>query len=510
MSTGIIKDALDQQPTSNSLDNLTIGRVVCTNDPQGNARIRVFCPAYGDTEDKEIKDIPWAFSVSPLGGVTNYGTKGPEKSESNGAVAYGMWNVPKIGAHVLVGCVDGKSDQRFWLGCLHPKLLSHTMPHGIYLYSEDENGTPDGPIDTNEKPIEPLYGNFTKAFTSVNGSIPDTPNDPRKNFEWRTRGADTQVSALTNVLVNGEDSTGSEKADHEFGNFVFTQIVEEDNTVRQLQGIGYGVSNLEPDVVYTNTGNVNYDSHIYSWTTPGFHSISMDDRNQNCRMRFRSTAGNQIILDDTNERIYVSTAEGETWVELDQKGNIDIYGSKTISVHAQDDINFTADKTFRVKAGEGIHMYTDDEFRVHAKKDIHVKSELNIRSHSIQETFINADNNLNMYTLAEHRQFSSGVMHIQTNGSNILVESVGAQVHLNGPSATTASISNESDAFWTSRLPEHEPWARMYMKKDGAGIGADNDTNNAHTPEYSYTDALVGRISTERGVDFKRNKYWHR
>ena len=143
--------ALKRQAASESLFNgLTVGTVVDTNDPQQMGRLRVFCTALGDTQNKLIKDMPWAAYVSPLAGADNVITRGTDGDETVGFVGYGMWNVPKIGAQVLIACIDGDTNHRIWLGCLYGQYLTHTLPHGRFTYKDADQ--PAGPISSSEEP----------------------------------------------------------------------------------------------------------------------------------------------------------------------------------------------------------------------------------------------------------------------------------------------------------------------------------------------------------------------
>jgi len=509
----------------NDQNFLTVGRVVDTNDPQQMGRVRALCPGYGDSLDMPLKNVLWCSPVQPLAGLVNYGFRGAEKSDVDGAVAYGMWNVPKVNAIVLVGCIDGDKSQRFYMGGIFPQYLTHTMPHGRYTWADDTRGTPDGPLDSFERAIEPLYSNFTQQFTMSGGTRypKDTPNDPRRNMEWRTRGVDTQVSAVNNLHINHpQDAPGSRVADHDPGNFDFTTVEQEDGTQKIIEGPGYARDQQEPEDNYTTTGGVNYDSHVYSWTTPGFHSLSMDDRHWNNRVRIRTASGHQILMDDTNERIYISTAGGNTWVELDKVGNVDVYAAKNMSFHAEGDINFTTDKSFRVHAAEGIHMFTRQEIRLHSDQDCHIKSEMNIRTHSEAMTLMQSEDQFHVKCVGNGLFFTCGgsieskaagcyntTSGTDTNiraGGNII--ETGTEIHLNGPSAlgaTSASSAGEKHAFWTTRVPEHEPWGRVFMD-----LTADQDYNNKHNPEYDYTQLEINTGSEARGDVYTRNDLWSR
>lgn len=376
------------------------------------------------------------------------------------------------------------------------------MPHGRYLWSDDAEDTPEGPVDTKENAIEPLYQNLTEHFTKTDSLVSGTPSKPRGNLEWRTRGADTQVAALNGTIIDTEDSPGSEIADHIPGDFSYTTITQEDGSEFVLYGTGYSISQLEPNKRYQTT-TYNYDSQTYSWTTPGFHSISMDDRSWNSRMRFRTTSGNQVILDDTNERIYVSTAQGKTWVELDRVGNVDIYAERNVSVRAGGDINYTTDQTFRVKAKQGIHMHTDGEYRATAGGAMHVHSGSTLTLSSSQGVDVKAGGDTRIQ--ADGGLFGDSGSDTTFNASGSFL-ATGSEVHLNGPPAATLNLQTANEAFWTSRVPEHEPWARVFMSPSSA----DQDSGNSWQPEYSYTDMQVGRGSDARGETYDRNPLWHR
>jgi hypothetical protein len=85
----------------------------------------------------------------------------------------------------------------------------------------------------------------------------------------------------------------------------------------------------------------------------------MDDRPFNSRVRLKTTAGHQILLDDTNERIYISTGKGKTWLELDEDGHIQIYGESKISIASGKDLCLSAKDNIHMKAGGNIYLETD-------------------------------------------------------------------------------------------------------------------------------------------------------
>jgi len=513
---------------------LTLGEVVDTNDPQQMGRVRIACPYFGDGEDTTIEDIPWATPITPLAGVTETASRGRGEDKTVGAVAYGMFNVPKVGSTVIVACIEGDPIFRVYLGGLHDQFLTHTLPHGRYTYQSTaasanapSGDEPSGPLSSSEDPILPLYDSQTESFTKSSSTTGQQVPPSRKSFEYRSRGSDKSVAGLENAIVNSNDVIYSGLPDDREEKFTEA----DGNNIENTQG--YNTSRVEEGLVSSLTGLL-YDPQVYSWTTPGFHSISMSDNSDNCRIRFRSTHGSQIILDDTNERIYVSTANGKTWIELDEAGNIDIYGERNISIHAEKDVNITAGDTFRVKAKNGIHMISEGEMRLHTKNGkMHIKSGDTTEIHSINDMSItvsnlilNALNNVDIKAIGGVLDLEAGAdinilagttLQLQSGtGTNILsggkILNTGSEIHFNGPGAAPAFPaedtvpSNTFEAWWTNRVPEHEPWGRIMTKPTVTDLNLNN--THAGSSEYAYTDINVGRI--ERGSNLARNPKWHR
>lgn len=461
--------------TKETLETITLGLVIDTNDPQQMGRVRIVCTQWGDTIDTPVDDLPWAMYCTPFGGQVSVGTRGPGIQDSVGGISYGMWAIPKVGAQVLVMCVDGDPHHRVYLGCVYDQLTPHTLPHGRFMYDDhpelEKKGAdmrPFGPYTSREKTVNPLHDNMQEAFG----------NKGEPNFEWRSRAADHTVSS---VAVEQLDHTYSKVADDRgvaFDDWHSTQ--------------GYQSSRIDPNAKASNGKNT--DSMVYSITSPGFHAFSMDDRQENCRMRLRTTSGHQIIMDDTNERIYIATAKGNNWIELDQDGNVDIFTTNKVNVRAQKDINFTSDESIRMHAKKGIHMYSGEEIRIQAVADIHVKTGANLRVNAAASTYFNTGSSFNVTSGSDMKLTSGASLNLLASGN--IVET-GAQIHLNGPSAAQAEAPAEKPAMWTSRVPTHEPFARTMTKDDFS-----------HEPEFTYTDKNVNR--SERGRKIVRGMYWRR
>ena len=514
------------QPQQVVAPHITLGTVVDTNDPQQMGRLRVFCPALNDREDAPASDIPWASYVSPFGGEVQSGLRGPGDEDILGPTAYGMWAIPKIGAQVLIMCLDGRTDHRVWMGCLYGQFLPHTMPHGRFSFDVEDPDLPAGPFDSYERDIEPLTSNMKEAF-------PTPGQDP--NYEWQTRVADFQVAGVTT----------SRQVEETFSEFTDDAdvVIDTPNSKLTESRQGYDISNIDPDLpTNPEVTPANFDNMVTSIVTAGFHGISMDDRVHNQRMRFRTTAGHQIILDDTNERIYVMTAKGKNWIELDQEGNIDIYAEGKMSVNAERDINFTTQGSFRVNAERGMHFKSGKEVRISSEEDINVDTKTNIRAKAQQNILMETTQTDISFRAAKQITMESGTGNISlTSGASVLSSAAestsfnsgsgfiagastidlgasgavvvsGSRIDLNGPSAaspidpTAATPAEPQLSFFPNRKPEHEPWART---------GNNDETGE---PLLLYTDAPVGQQDMATGTDgtsseeitFTRGQFWRR
>lgn len=383
MTQSNIQKIINDFITSNNINSsqrkmlgygITLGVVIDTDDPLQQGRLQIFCPSLNDNP-KKIHHIPWAAYASPFSGVINNPSftrgvgDGPETSD--GAVHYGFWAIPEQGAHVLVCCIDGDIRRRIWVGCVPEQQETHTMPHGRYSWGD--SAKPDGPLTSNKSPIEPLYTNQSLAF-----------NSDRTSREWKTRGADYQATAVDEYVGQSPNQNKEKYIDDLYETISKN---EQDDWVKPILGAnGYDWSSIKSVGAFLS-------SKVYSITTPGFHAFSMDDRAYNSRIRFRTATGHQILLDDTNERIYISTNKGNNYIELDSSGNIDIFSNKRVSVFSEQDINLSSNKTIRMWGKEGIHMYSGEnmeqtildskpsngEIRIQAQNDLTLISENNFR-----------------------------------------------------------------------------------------------------------------------------------
>jgi hypothetical protein len=300
---------------------MTIGVVKNNADPMHHGRLQVYVPAY-DAIDFKVEDLPWASYISPFGGAVANFAVGREHEALPGISGYGFWAIPKNNAQVLIGCIDGNPETRFWVGCLYMPEHNRTLPSGIDGVTSE--------IDESGLYPQTDFPHMQKQLSAAGlwkGSA-----------HFRTRGGyERSVSHPSNKNKNKPTDNG------------------------------YAPKPLE-------SGKA--DSQTVSLTTPGRHMFVMSDVDEQCRIRLKTTSQNQIILDDTNERIYISTGKGKNWVEMDEgNGRIYIYSDSKINIRAKNDLNLYSDENINIRAHKRVMIESETRsLHLTAKYDITAKS----------------------------------------------------------------------------------------------------------------------------------------
>lgn len=425
---------------SSNFPFITDGIVKDVDDPQQNGRLKIWCPAL-DGEHLDIDRIPWAEYASPFAGVTNNFKSGRNKTQQSGPKAYGFWALPKLGAQVLVFLLNGDPNRRFYFASYYGMHRNRSLPGGR---NKNESGAP-GPWTDSYDPMQPAYDNLRVAFQNQM-TAPQT----------RSRGVLERQAAQDKTDKDGADGYAKDIVDGKY-----------------------------------------LDPQTYCLTTPGGHFMVLDDAADNCRIRLRTTEGNQVIIDDTNERIYVSTAKGKTWIELDEDGHIHVFGSESISLRAGKDVNVYADRDFNVEAGRNINMKTvTGEIKISAEADMslrtsagtiyqtacgdmHIAVSKNLYTYA--EKDINTKSEQGIYQESVKYDASAKTLKLKSDTTEIDGGSkmdFGASViitHQNSGSSTSysrfssASSAEEADAAppatSPSVVPGHEPWKRPASAK---------------------------------------------
>lgn len=396
------------------------GQVVDVADPDQMGRTRVWVPALDGANFKR-EDLPWAEYASPFFGFTVDYPAGGGPTSTDSQSAYGFWAIPKVGASVLVFFLNGDPTARFYFASTIRLHRNRSFPAGR---NTDPNGQ-KGPFgdagdgNGNLNKIQPAFDNLRAQFQDKM----DTP-------QAQTRGL------FERTVAQPKEKTGED---------------------------GYAQSPIP--------GESYLDPQTYAWTTPGRHAIILQDYPKQARVRVKTAEGHQIILDDANERIYVSTAKGRSWLELDQDGHVHVYGAESISVRAGEDINLYADRDINLEAGRGIHAKTlEGDVRVSSAAKIHVTAVSDTVLTACGKIDISSENSIKITSAQRYDLFSDGDMAFTTGKNlNILagsnVRAKGKRIDFNGPAPKEAEkASCAEQAQVVPVVPGHEPWTRPATK----------------------------------------------
>lgn len=367
------------------------GTVVSTSDPDEMDRLKIWVPAL-DGERYEIEHLPWADYCSVFAGFTVQRPAGSRATKNDGQVPYGFKSIPKVGATVFVFCLNGDPARRVYFGGLNRWHRNRSLPYG-----RNKNASGDiGPWSDDESPLQPAYDNLREQF-----------NDKVTAPEALTRGTYERQGAQARTIKD--------------------------------DGEGYSLS--PDDEPYL-------DPQTSYWVTPGHNGIVIQDDPRFGRVRIKTADGHQVIFDDANERIYLSTAKGKTWIELDLDGHVHIFGSESISLRAGKDFNVRADRNINLEAGEAVNIKAVNSTIMLSSKDAqHFKSTSSV--------FISACGDIHLNAEANNNITAAQVVNIR--GGSAIIESAGV-IHLNGPAAAEADCADAASE--PPIIPGHEPWKR--------------------------------------------------
>ena len=416
---------------------ITIGIVRDTDDPEQLGRLRVFCPTV-DNEHTAIDDLPWCLYGSPFGGSISDLAVGPDKQIVQGTLSYGFFAVPKVGANVLVMFLDGDPNTRVYFGSIFGLGgLGRSLPSG---HNYDSAGK---------------FGKFTEE---ERGNILVSEHAKESGLmlgDWyQNRGGFERAVGISKIkrtkIGNGKD--------------------------------GYAPNPNNPNKL---------DPQSYVWTTPGQHFLLMSDAADSSRVRLKSALGNQIILDDTNERIYIATQTGKNFIEMDSCGLIHIYSDDAISFHTKTDFNITADNSINmispsinIKGTKNVSIdgtcclnlkSSSGDVNIESGKTTHIKAGQHINQQAAATlSLIASVGNFSIsgtgVNITGYDDIRFSARNFQTNGDmkirgglkvadNIVGNIGGSAISPNPPGSPRSADSAPSPAQ-PSITPQHEPWPR--------------------------------------------------
>jgi hypothetical protein len=295
--------------------------------------------------------------ASPFYGQT-YGTDDqnlPDTPFTSGQT-YGMWMVPPdIGSMVLVTFIAGMRGRGYWFACVYNGPSHHMVP-GLARNIGPNTDVPGPELadrvgNDSNLPVAEASSLQPNAYT-------DLVNVNRQPHEYQS--AALMAQGLDRDKIRGAISSSSMRE-------VPSQVYGISTPGRRATS-GDQVSGV-PDAVISRRGG---------------HSFVMDDGDANGvdqLVRLRTSGGHQILMNDTEDILYIASKSGNQWMEFSADGSINVYGAAGFNLRSVGAINMHSDSVIKMNAkaielngSEAVIATTDGTFSAHAASSASVSA----------------------------------------------------------------------------------------------------------------------------------------
>jgi hypothetical protein len=436
-----------------------IGIVKDNIDASRNGRIRVYVSAYGGINPEDSDSwisvdymSPWFGLISPEYDAS----KNPSKNEYGEYIgnphSYGMWaSAPDVGSEVICIFINGRKQQGYYIGGI-PKAGLHQMVPAM-------GGSPS--FVPNEKEAQSYGSAKLLPVTEINyqtfGTNQQTFAVPKPIHSYQA--ATYFVQGLLRDNIRGIISSSSQR---ETPSKVFG--ISTPGTA--IYSGGYTPKDLANSL---KTADI---SKLQTIGRTGGHSIVLDDgdiNGQNQLIRLRTSAGHQIMMNDSGQSLFIIHANGQSWVELGKEGTIDVFSTNSVNIRTNGDINLHADRDINMHAKRSLNMFSNS-IKTEADTNITNRAGGEIKHHCIANYSVKAEGTMTFQSTAVANFSSNALTYIK---GNTLFLNTGS-----GPTASSVSqlektthtdTEFDSEVGWinpsknplfsiVSRAPTHQPY----------------------------------------------------
>jgi hypothetical protein len=472
-----------------------IGIIKNNADSARLGRLKVYIPDLGGDETDRLSW--WTVTyASPFYGATTGTNSAADANFGTERHTYGFWAVPPdLDNQVLCTFVGGDPSRGFWFACI-PNSASKQMIPGISRGRDFNDGA-------RGQYVYPITHSTERELTKRNVYLPNSEinlnnveKDTRPDYLTMPRvvhpfQAETVIQqGLETDKIRGTVTSNSQR---ETPSFVFGMSTP-GRAVNDLQDRFKTKQAIDAELNKTDT---TISSNQYT-ARKGGHTFIMDDGDvygDSNLVRLRTAGGHTILMHDTENIIYITNKQGNSWIELTPNGAINVYGSKSFSLRSEANVNIHSDANVNIHAGDSINCYAGNN----------IETETTIKRERVKELY-NIDtgnygllvgNESNIKTLTGHIT-TTDTLRIKsgaTSGWNVASGEMwltgGTDIHLNTGGKTIPDpkqpISNapmeqyqKQDVYFNAELsrwiiddrtdvefesiapftPTHEPWSR--------------------------------------------------
>lgn len=331
-----------------------IGYVKNNFDPIRSGRLQVWIPELGgsETTPSSWRTVSYA---SPFAGTTYQDSDSKNNKFSEVPHSYGMWAVPPdIGCQVICTFIVGDPNRGYWFACINTDLSHHMMP-----------GLASGQVDSKhtDPALQSVYGtdsNWPVVEFNENNNENVTPGfikNTKPAHEPQTKTLIKQ--GLDRDRIRGAVTSSSQR--------------ESPSTVFGISTPGRPVNDPAE--------NPNFQAKMLAGTLTvedvkirarkGGHTFIMDDGDQTGSsnlVRLRTAGGHQILMNDSEQVLYIANSNGSAWLEFTSGGHINMFSAGGVNlrtkgnfnVHSDADINLNSKGSVNINAGAAIASQTSN------------------------------------------------------------------------------------------------------------------------------------------------------
>lgn len=425
-----------------------------------SGQLLVYIPDWGGVKTDPNNQIMVSYASPFFGTTYNTDEQSSNPDGSNAqwttGMSYGMWMVPPdLGNKVLVTFVAGDKQRGYWFACIYDTPSHHMVPAiGRNISSDSSKTLPPNPPDKltdalgsdSVSPVVEAYSGQMSTFK------PDgLTTNPRYVHEYQNLILVNQ--GLDRDKVRGAISSSS---------------------LREAPSNVYGIST--PGRSVTQGGQIAASDTDYApqavISRKGGHSFVMDDGDKagvDNLIRLRTAGGHQILMNDTENILYIASESGNHWLEFSKNGSINMFCKGNFNLRSQGVLNLHGDK--------GVNISTPKKVSINGDASVGVTSQGKVSVNAMIGITVAANGTLGLSAGGVATLAAGGKLTI---GSGDAVNIDGSKIGLNNgsaPAPTPVIITTPSkddvalvgpkwqksgtiDTICTV-LPAHEPWTRQ-------------------------------------------------
>lgn len=495
-----VTDGTAEFPQS-QLQGIYIGVIKKIIFTSRNGHVKVYIPDFGGDPDQQTswRDVVYAspFMGSTTGGwPSDVNSTYQDNTFTNSTQSYGFYMTPPdVGNEVL--CMFSPNRlEGYWFACVNSSRTRQMIPAiGAVRYNLVE---PESIPEYLQPYIDPSW-NYPVAETVVN--LPESENvlDPS------TFPKPLHENLTLQYLIQGLIS------DNARGPITSSSQRDPVSSAFGFSSPGRPIENQDP--AYNEdlrnailTGEFNPNDLAVTARYQG-HSFVMDDGDQfgnNNLVRLRTSAGHQIMMNDTEGFIYIANSVGTAWVELTAGGDILVYGANDLAIRTAGNIMMTSDRNIKFDAFENFQISASQiQFQ---SKIFQVKADVGLDIYGTN-AIIKAPSSLTMATkgtmrLAGKKIFSSKIDTTPASVPPLELKSPLPLTTYYVPDAQLAELlwfsQPESYQSINPVVPTHEPYIRGSLataqaQQEAASDIFEEDLNgNLIDPPLYENDELIG------------------